>query len=192
MTDNRLNDLVGLARQGDREAFAEIVLLMQQRIFGYCYPMIGNRQDAEDLVQEVFVRAYQHMEKYEEGGNFAAWLFTIAHRLCLNKIKKKSRLLALVHKIANEEAVRPKHEKMDESNESNEAILTLLHALNPKQRGLVILRVIHEMSYEEISGIVGVSPVSLRKQYERARKQLQRENGGSTKEMNRRMNYEHL
>lgn len=188
MTDNCLNDLVGLARQGDREAFAEIVLLMQQRIFGYCYPMIGNRQDAEDLVQEVFVRAYQHMGKYEDGGNFAGWLFTITHRLCLNKIKKKSRLLALVHKIANEETVRPKHENMDTSNE---AILTLLHGLNPKQRGLVILRVIHEMSYEEISGIVGVSPANLRKQYERARKQLQRESGGSTKEMNRRMNYEH-
>lgn len=164
-----------MAKSGDKDAFSEIVEKLQQKVFRFCYPMLGNRQDAEDTVQDVFIRAYGSLKQYEEGGRFTGWIFTIAHRLCLNKLKKRSRFLAFMKRFAYEEASRER--KRDQTDVWNEETISMLKGLNPKLRGLVILRILHEMSYEEIGVVLGVAPVNLRKQYERARKQL-RENRG--------------
>lgn len=167
--NNNVDDLVNLARKGDHQAYSEIVMLMQQEIFKYCYPMMGNRQDAEDMVQETFIRAYENLSKYHEEGRFKGWLFTIANRTCLNKLRRKSRFHALINKLETETSTSNIVEA------SNIEIMSLLDALNPKAKAIIILRVLHDMSYEEISNILGISASSLRKQYERARKKLQKE-----------------
>lgn len=188
MVNHSLEELVDLSKTGDREAFSEIVRRMQQNIFQYCYPMVGNRQDAEDIVQEVFVRAYGNLGKYNESGCFTGWLFTMAHRICLNKLRKSRRFLALFRRVSNEEALRKPYDNVDELSGD---ILSLLDSLNPRIRGIVILKVLHEMSYEEISNIVGISSVNLRKQFERARKQLQRANEIEQDKMKREAKYEY-
>ncbi len=87
-----VNELVQAAQKGDKNAFSEIVILMQQQVFQYCYPMVANRHDAEDIVQETFIRAYENLDHYKEEGRFIGWLLMIAHRTCLNKLKKKKRI----------------------------------------------------------------------------------------------------
>lgn len=183
-----LEELVYLAKQGDRDAFSEIVKQMQQKIFQYCYPMVGNRQDAEDIVQDVFVRAYENLTNYKEFGSFTGWLFTIAHRICLNKIRKRGRFSALIRRVASEDASRSKLKNLDISNEE---VLSLLDSLDLKVRGIVILKVLHDMSYEEISIIVGIKSANLRKQFERARRKLQREYDIEQGEYKRGVKYEH-
>jgi RNA polymerase sigma-70 factor (ECF subfamily) len=168
--DEQLEHLVSLAKQGRQDAFSELVRHLQHKVFRYCYPMLGNRQDAEDAVQETFVRAYEQLHRYEETGAFVGWLLTIAHRMCLNKMKKRRRMLALFRRMAHETAVQGSGVKTDES--AAEA-MALLEPLPPDARGLVILKVIHGMSYEEMSVIFKAKPASLRKQFERARKKLQ-------------------
>lgn len=176
------------ARRGDRQAFSEIVRLTQQKVFRYCYPMVANRQDAEDMVQETFIRAYRSLGSYEESGRFTGWLLTIAHRTCLNKLKRKGRVHALLQKLANEGTSAIESDHYDESNEE---ALSLLDSLKPKVRAIVVLKVIHDLSYEEISAIVGIQASSLRKQFERARKQLQKEKEANEKHFKRGVTYEY-
>jgi RNA polymerase sigma-70 factor (ECF subfamily) len=163
-----IEDWVTRAQAGDPLAFSEIVLHLQQKVFRYCYPMLGHRQDAEDVVQEVFVRAYKHLGKYRNHTNFTGWVLTIAHRLTMNKLRTNYRLVALFRKMASHSA-----QHIPFIDHSREEVLCMLDALSPKLREVVVLRIIHDMSYEEISRIVGTSSAALRKQFERARHQLE-------------------
>lgn len=185
MENLSLHKLLVEAKHGNDQSFAQIITLMQQHIFRYCLLMIGNKHDAEDIVQEIFVRAYLKLHTYDEKGkgNASGWLFTIAHRICLNDLKKRSRWRRLLAKAANEEVVR--YGDLEFMNDND---LSLLESLTPKQRELVVLKVLHEMSYEEISEIVGVSVINLRKRFERVRKKLQMEHADNFKG---RVNYEH-
>ncbi|MFD2114339.1 RNA polymerase sigma factor [Paenibacillus yanchengensis] len=188
MENRSLQQLLHEAKQGNQQSFSEVVTMMQQQVFRYCYLMIGNYHDAEEIVQEVFVRAYFNLAKYEETGSASGWLFTIAHRLCLNSWKKQSRWKQLLIKAASEEAVRQDkkeigmEERLEDriENGTNRGMI-ILRSLPIKQREIMILKVVHGMSYEEISKIVGGAPVNLRKQMERARKKLQREHADNMK-----------
>lgn len=169
-----LNDLARKARQGDMQAFSDIVKQMQQPLFRYCYPMLADRQEAEDAIQDTFIRAYRHLHHYKDQGKFSSWLFTIAHRICLNKLKKRNKQDRLLSKLAHEEMTKSTHL---EDVLDNQDIFALLYSLKPKVRAIMILRIVHEWSYREISRVTGMSESRLRKQYERARKQLQQEYG---------------
>lgn len=181
-----VNELVQAAQKGDKNAFSEIVILMQQQVFQYCYPMVANRHDAEDIVQETFIRAYEKLDQYKEEGRFIGWLLTIAHRTCLNKVKKKNRSYALMKKLESKEVI------INESYEAEHGeALAILDTLKPKIRAVFILKFIHGMSYEEISAIVGLSPINLRKQVERAKKQLNKENSAVKVNEKRGIKYEY-
>ena len=171
MTDNQINQLVTQAQQGEQHAFSNIVKLYQQKVFRYCYAMLANQQDAEDLTQDTFIRAYKSLSHYSHEDNFVGWLLTIAHRLCLNKLKKNNRLYALLQKLYLEQS--PTYTDEPESHH-NDYIFTLLNSLKPKHRAVVIFKVIHGFSYEEMSRILQDNPTKLRKQYERAKKALQK------------------
>lgn len=178
----QLEPLLLEAKRGNKHAYSQAVELMQQSIFSYCYLMVGNYHDAEDMAQEVFVRAYYQLPKYEEMGSASGWLYTIAHRLCLNSLKKKSRWKQLLMKVSNEAMITPVEVK-----EEFDQGMVLLQSLSIKQRELMILKIVHDLNYEEISQITGVSAVNLRKQMERARKKLQSEH---TEKMKRGILYE--
>lgn len=169
MTGEQIENLVSKAQKGDHQAFSELVKLCQQKVFRYCYPMLTSRQDAEDIVQETFINAYQHLSQYKDEGNFIGWLMTIAYRLCLNKLKKDKRMFGLLHKMTIEQPIMVIHH----DEHINDEIFKLLNHLKPRYRAIVILKVIQGFSYEEMSGILKDSPTNLRKQYERAKKKLQ-------------------
>ncbi|MBN2408361.1 MAG: sigma-70 family RNA polymerase sigma factor, partial [Candidatus Aminicenantes bacterium] len=76
------------AREGDRQAFKEIVSLYQQKVFLLAYSILRNREDALDVVQETFMRLYQRFDAYEREGNFQAWLLQIAKNLSIDYFRK--------------------------------------------------------------------------------------------------------
>lgn len=163
--EDDLERLAERARDGDRDAFSRIVAHMQQRVFRYCYPMLGNREDAEDATQEVFLRAYRRMATYTESRSFAGWLYTIAHHACMEKHRKKHRFSELFHRLKAETA-------HSQALGSDDEALSLLSALPARAKSVVVLRVLHDMTYEQIGEMLGESPAKLRKRFERARKRL--------------------
>jgi RNA polymerase sigma-70 factor, ECF subfamily len=74
---------------GNRQAFTELYLRFRQRVFSYCLRMLGSAEEAEDLYQEVFIRVYERSHQFAEDKSLSGWIFTIAHNLCLNRIRDR-------------------------------------------------------------------------------------------------------
>jgi RNA polymerase sigma-70 factor (ECF subfamily) len=74
---------------GNRQAFTELYLRFRQRVYSYCLRMLGSSAEADDLYQEVFIRVYQRANQFAEDKSLAGWIFTIAHNLCLNRIRDR-------------------------------------------------------------------------------------------------------
>ena len=82
-------DLISRARQGDVEAFNLLISRWEKRVFNYLLRILQNREDALDLSQDVFLKAYQNLRKLEDPGRFAAWLFRIAHNEAYSLFRKR-------------------------------------------------------------------------------------------------------
>ncbi len=77
------------AKRGDREAFAELIEIYKDKIFQLAYRMVGNREDAEDIAQETFLRVYANLHAYDESYKFSTWIYRIATNLCIDRGRKK-------------------------------------------------------------------------------------------------------
>lgn len=174
LNSDQIEYLVLLAQQGNQQAFSQIVKLNQQKVFRYCYSMLTNHQDAEDIVQDTFIKAYNHLHRYRSEDNFFGWLVTIAHRLCLNKLRRNTLTFGLINKLTIEQHTTSEQFSSKYDEQKNEEIFFLLNKLKPKARAIVILKVIQGLSYDEISGILHDNPANLRKQFERTKKRLQK------------------
>lgn len=158
----------------------------QNKIFKYCYQMLRNKEDAEEALQEVFLKFYtcKDTDKLE---NPCAFLYKIAHNHCINIIKKQKLL-----KFIELDLTFTNHKNDVENdilnNETKNLITRGLNCLSAKDRSLVILRIVEEKSYDEISKILGKNENTLRKQFYRARNKIKefiiKENGGRYNEEN--------
>ncbi len=167
LTAERIEALVKEVQDGRAEQYRELVLHFQLRLQLFCHRMIGNRAEAEDAVQEVFLKAYRDIGSYEPTVSFSAWLYKIAYRHCLNTIRKRKsqfKLLALIK--LQPAATAPLR--------TEETAQDLLNALDPEDRQLVILKVLEERSFADIAEVTGLRETALRKRYERLRKKLNR------------------
>lgn len=167
LTADRIEALVKDVKDGRTERYRELVLHFQRKLHLYCYRMIGNRGEAEDAVQEVFLKAYRDIASYEPTVSFSAWLYKIAYRHCLNTLRKRKsqvKLLALIE--LQPSATAPLR--------TEETAQDLLNALTPEDRQLVILKVLEERSFADIAEVTGLRETALRKRYERLRKKLNR------------------
>lgn len=90
--DALVNKRIKQVLKGDKDAFAEIVDLYQHRLFQVCFRMLGNRHEAEDIAQEAFVRAFINIHTFDQKRKFSTWLYRIATNLCIDRIRKKSRI----------------------------------------------------------------------------------------------------
>lgn len=148
--------LVRLAQAGSREAFDLIVRRHQRRVYQLCYRFVGSHEDAADLAQDVFVRAYRALKGFKAQSAFSTWLYRIGVNLCLNrKALKTPRLEPL-------RAVEPATtgEPADAALLRDERALRVRAAiarLPPKQRATLILRTYQELPHEEIARILGSS-----------------------------------
>jgi RNA polymerase sigma-70 factor, ECF subfamily len=172
---------------GSLEMFGDIIEALQQPIFTYCYHMLGHRQEAEDAVQEVFIKAYEHIDKYTKSVSFSAWVYKIAYHHCLNLINRRKlyRMVPFLKRgmaavSQNEGEIRVDHEQV------SYPLHQAMSRLSAEDRNLIILRVIEEKGYEELSVLLNKKPATLRKQYERALRKckhyLQLQKGGEVNE----------
>ena len=149
--------LVAACLAGRREAFDLIVERHRRSVYLLCYRFVGNHEDASDLSQDVFVRAYKGLQRFRGQSSLGTWIYRIGVNVCLNRVSAKRPATEPIdaRPHLDQHAVDPAAEllKGERASQVREAISQLPR----KQRATVILRVYHELSHEEIAGILGSS-----------------------------------
>jgi RNA polymerase sigma-70 factor, ECF subfamily len=157
---------------GNTELFEYVVECWQQPIFRYCLHMLGNRHDAEDAAQDVFVKAFEKLRLYRYDTSFSAWLYTIAYHHCINLIGKKKMLKALLPFIGWFTAEKNTETDQDE-RELRPDLKLALASLTVNERTLLFLRVLEDKPFDEIALILDTNAANLRKKYERLKRKMQ-------------------
>jgi len=173
-------DLVVRARGGDAEAFEAIVRAYQKRVYGVALRMTRRHEVADDIVQETFVRAYSHLDRFEVGRPLGPWLNRIAANLCINYLTAAARR---EQQFAEGEgpAAEPRAPQKDGEPEPLADLLSLefrraldasVQKLPPDQRIVFDLKVHEEMRYEEIAQALDISTGTVMSRLFRARQKL--------------------
>ena len=155
---------------GDTEAFAVLVTRYHPACVRLATHALGTREDAEDAVQETFLRAYRHLGRYEERERFTGWLFRILVNQCRTTLARRRRGETHVAEGAGEPASWD--EDVAEGAERDEMLRTALARLHPLQREAVLLRFSADLSYEEMAAATGAGVSALKMRVKRACAQL--------------------
>ncbi len=173
-------DLVVRARGGDAEAFEAIVRSYQKRVYGVALRMTRRHEVADDIVQETFVRAYSHLDRFEVGRPLAPWLTRIAANLCINYLTAAARREQQFAE-GDGPAAEPPAPRADGEPEPLAELLSLefrraldasVQKLPPDQRIVFDLKVHEEMRYEEIADTLDISTGTVMSRLFRARQKL--------------------
>jgi len=144
------------ARQGDSEAFRELVERHSRSVFRLAFRMTGNEQDAEDVVQEAFLRAYKQLGRFESRANFGTWLYRIVANCAVDLLRMKTYRQEHRNRETGDEWVqsmptpRPGPERLAESIEIERRVAAALDDLSPLERAAFTLRHYEGRSIEEI------------------------------------------
>jgi len=151
-------DLIRNARQGDVEAFNLLISRWERRVYNYLLRIVGDREEALDLSQEVFLKAYQNLRKLDDPARFAPWLFRIAHNEAFSAFRKRrpETDAALTESAGDSIALGG---ATAFPLELSIAVATALERLSPEQREAVILKVYQGFKFEEMAQILSC-PVS--------------------------------
>ena len=153
------------ARRGDRHAFAALVELLHPRAMRYATHMVGNSEDAEEAVQDTFVRVYDNLPRFRDDAVFDPWFFRILANRCRTLMAKRKRRFAVI-----EYGDLPAHAATPASTSGEFAaeVQFVLDQLPAEQREAFLLRHIEDMDYEAISAITGVGLSAVRMRVKRA------------------------
>jgi RNA polymerase sigma-70 factor (ECF subfamily) len=158
-----------LSSEGDSDAFESVVRQHQRMIHSLCYRMTGSLPDAEDLAQETFIQAYQHLEGFRAEARLSAWLYRIAMNQCLNWQKRTQRL-AQLHREWSKQELEPSGEDTGRAQQVQEALLKL----PPKQRAAVVLTTYDGLTHAEAAAALGCSETTVSWRLFAARSKLKR------------------
>jgi RNA polymerase sigma-70 factor (ECF subfamily) len=149
-------EIVAKVLKGDRKAYALLVEEYKSPLYNLAYRMTGNSEDADDLTQEAFIRAYQYLWRYDPRKKFFTWLYTIALNLIKNHLRKKNKKRNISEELSAyslaDNSSSPET-KMIEAQEISSCLLRLEYEI----RALLIMKYQQELSFEEIAEITGKS-----------------------------------
>jgi RNA polymerase sigma-70 factor (ECF subfamily) len=167
----------------DESAFNELVVLYERRVFALVYRMIGRRDEAEDLAQEVFVQVFKAIDQFRGESKLSTWIFRIAVNCCKNRskylsLRKSQDLREIEERVSGDSGKgvifggisRP--DEMLEGQQLEVIVKEAIARVEPDFREILILRDVEDMSYPEMSAVTGVSEGTLKSRLYRARAQL--------------------
>ena len=180
-------ELLERARGGDQQAFGALVERYQRRVVGVAQAVVHNQEDAIELAQETFIRAYENLGKFESRSAFSTWLYRIAANLAIDFRRREGRHVVLRGEDAENELQRlpnPRGDSYQETarGELNRRIQGALGELTPEHRAVILLREVEGLSYDEISEVLDVprGTVMSRLHYARSRlRTILKDLGGS-------------
>ncbi|NWF85673.1 MAG: sigma-70 family RNA polymerase sigma factor [Bryobacteraceae bacterium] len=178
------SDSVAIERAvaGDGDGFKVLVERYSRLVFRLAYRMTGNESEAEDVVQETFLRAYRSLSSYDGRSSFSTWLYRIATNYSLDLIAKRNRRAELQPPLDDEHADRqwetpssaPGPDRLAASSQIHRRIRNAMSLLSAQERSAFVLRHFEELSVEEISDSLGIGPSAARHCIFRAVQKLRR------------------
>jgi RNA polymerase sigma-70 factor, ECF subfamily len=176
-------ELMTRVGEGDEDAFEALVLRHQTYVLNFIYRFIGDRTQAKDLSQEVFLRVWQAAKRYEAKAKFTTWIYRIASNICFNELKSDRRRRRFQFFRSGEEGGQDIEEKFPDDSPSSENLLLTrernrqitdaLQGLPANQRIAIILKRYDDLSYEEIARIMDCSVSAVESLLVRAKRALQ-------------------
>jgi RNA polymerase sigma-70 factor (ECF subfamily) len=166
--------LVRRTLAGDLEAFGELVRIYQDSVFNVCYRVLGDRQDAEDLTQETFLRAYHHLDSFDQERPFGPWIRTLAANLCYNQHNRRR----LTRVPLEDERDLPAEDQKEtpegalELSQDHAALFRAIRELSPQQRIALELRHFQGLSYHEMAEALNIPLNTVRSHLYRGRQKL--------------------
>lgn len=185
MEDTDIN-LVKLARNGDRAAFHTLVERYQRKVYGICYGMVRNPDDAMDLVQETFIKVFRNLERFEGQSSFYTWVYRIACNVSIDWIRKQKRNRTVDYDDAvgrddegDADALLPNRlgvtpAKILARRELGEKIQDAMQTLSPIHREILLLREVQGLSYQEIADTLEISIGTVMSRLHHARRNMQK------------------
>ncbi len=183
--------LVQLSRNGDRRAFEELVDMYKDKIYHLGYRMLGQSGDAEDVVQETFLRVYMNLDRYDENQKFSTWIYRIGTNLCIDRLRKRKPNYSLDAELPDADgadwySTLPSDQDTPEEeimlSETQQQIRQAIDTLPEKYKSVVILRYLHDMSLQEIGDVLQMPVTTVKTRVHRGReflrKKLEPEFGG--------------
>lgn len=151
-------ELVGLCQKGDTDAFDRLFYKYRDKIYRTAFRMINNPEDALDLTQEIFLKAYKNISKYNFKSEFSTWLYRLAINLCIDELRKrKNSNEVLMDSIPENLIYSDTPEDIILSEEQESLIWKALNSLKEKERVVIVLREMEGLSYEEIANVLKCS-----------------------------------
>ena len=170
-------DWIEKAKLGDHDAFAELVYLFQDPVYNLCYRMLGESTEAEDAVQETFLRIHKNLRRYDMSRSFKTWLLSIASNHCIDRLRKRRMHFVSLDDEPTAAALalrssNPTPEQAILAGELTDAIQKLLLQLDEHYRLAVIYRYWYQYSYAEIAQEMDTTESAIKSRLHRARKKL--------------------
>jgi len=175
-------ELITRSQNGDIDAFEELVAKYERKVYTIAYRFMGNHEDANDLAQEAFLKAYQSLKSFRQEASFATWISRIIANVCRDQLRKakRTKLSSLDEEVWLEESTvkkqlkdeRPTPEQAYEGKELKEYLQGLVNNLTPEYKMVIVLRDIQGYSYEEIAEMLDCSLGTVKSRLNRARKAL--------------------
>lgn len=171
-------ELVKSAKAGDSDAFGELVERNEAKVYGLCLKMLGNQEDAEDCLQEVFIKAFKALPGFREEARFSTWLYRIAYNESLMRIrKKKLDTVPLDRPVELDEGdvtrdladwtTDPRADVMN--NELSDVLVRHVNELEPDNRIVFLMRDVHGLSTTDTADALGLSIPAVKSRLHRAR-----------------------
>ena len=173
--------MIRRVQHGDVDAFGLLVTAYEKNVYNVALQMLGNREDAQDIAQEAFLKAYSSLSSFRGYSKFSSWLYRIVSNLCLDFKRRQGRRPSSSLTVEDDDGENVQLDIADESQSpetllerklTREAVRRGLAELPDEQRQILLLREIQGLSYEEIGETLGLEPGTVKSRIFRARKKL--------------------
>ena len=166
------------AQQGSDDAFTKLVDAYQKHVYNLCYRMLGEPESAEDATQETFLRAFQHLHRYDLKRPFATWLLSIAAHYCIDRLRRRKFSMTSIDKDEEEGSFElPDTDAPDPENEvihceQRKQMQGLLKHLDSVDRAAIVMRYWNDCSETEIAEALNLTVSAIKSRLHRARREL--------------------
>ena len=179
MMDRQEQNWIAAAQTGDQDAFEQLVRLYEKRVYALTSRMCRNPADAEEAAQEAFLAAWQGLPFFRGDASFSTWLYRLASNACVDVLRREVRHQAAASLDDEDAAIDPPDGSLSphdeaERSELRQQIEEGLAALPPDYRQVLILRELHQRSYDEIADILSLDLGTVKSRINRGRKRLRK------------------
>jgi RNA polymerase sigma factor (sigma-70 family) len=175
--------LIKLCKRGEEEAFAKLLSVYRNAIYGHCLRMVRNEDDAQDMAQGVFIKAFTMLDRYDESYAFSSWIFRIATNHCIDFLRRnRHRFMSLdstLNRDGDEMTIDlpskgPAPDTVLQRSESIQLLETVIDDLPPHYRAITLLRHHQDLTYEEIAVVLSLPLGTVKARIHRARAMVQK------------------